>query len=269
MSCKNHPIFTTVILVAALLISSLSGCKKPEATERETIRVFSQLLPENDLFYSEDGGIWGYSNRVHGNEGEPEQRAAVRYGPVFLPETEDVGDTLRLHITGIRKTEPLGSSKQQAWWFLDYSIEQSDSKNKAAILSLQIRLDGKWYLLPSGGLTPESIPELPNSISLMKGRLYPEETEQIIPGHYRLVLIQDWRGNISLDVEEFDLLEKQDGYVIDHIQKPAELFKEKNVVPGKNVQRKDGSKWTMVEASPLEWWESALRTDTLEAETLG
>ena len=112
MSHKNHPIFATVILVAVLLISSLSGCKKPEATERETIRVFSQLLPENDLFYSEDGGIWGYSNRVHGNEGEPEQRAAVRYGPVFLPETEDVGDTLRLHITGIRKTEPLGSSNR-------------------------------------------------------------------------------------------------------------------------------------------------------------
>ena len=263
---KLCPFLLTIIIMLAL-IGVLSGCTKEEAPERETVRVFSRLLPENELFYSEDGGVWGLDHHENRREGGPERVAATRYGPVFLPETEDVDETLKLQITGIHSSTP-DYAKQPEWWYLDYTYEVTDKKPMTPTLYLQLQLDGKWYVLPYGGLTPEWTPEQPNSLSLMKGRLYPEETEQITPGHYRLVLLRDWRGDIAIDAVEFDLVETADGYAIDHIQKPADLFREETFVPEKNILRTDGSRWRMAEASRLEWWDfqpDTPRTDTLEA----
>ncbi len=249
------------ILMLFFLISA--GCKRAEAPEPETVRVFSLLLPENCLFTSEDGGVWGLDHRIRQDEGGPERVVAQRYGPVFLPATEDVGVTFSLQITGIRKVAMPDPADRPDWWFLDYTYEQADRKPKAITLSLQILLDGQWYLLPSGGLTPESVPDQPGSVSLMKGRLYPDQQEQIIPGHYRLVLLRDWRGEVSLDVKEFDLLETAEGFSIDHIRKPSTLFAEEIKTPGGRILREDGSAWSLAEAGALNDWGPA--ADILEA----
>ncbi len=252
------------LVFAAMLILFFTspGCKRAETTEPETVRVFSRLLSENSLFWSEDGGVWGLDHYEKQREGGSERVAAVRYGPVFLPETEDVSDTLKLHITGIHESTPI-SAKQPRWWYLDYTWEQTDKKPKAVSLSLQILLDGRWYVLPSGGPTPEWTPDQPNSLNLMKGRLYPEETEQITPGHYRLVLFRDWRGALSLDVEEFDLVETGDGYAVENIKKPSDLFTENAYVPGQSIRRQDGSGWRLAEAGARYPWDYL--TDVLEA----
>ena len=172
-------IYLTLSCAAILLLVLTSpGCKKAEAAEPETVRVFSRLLAENSLFRSEDGGVWWLVGHTRSGEGEPERVIAQRYGPVFLPETEDVGKTLKLQITGIHESTP-DHAKQPHWWYLDYTWEKADKKPKSVSLSLQIRLDGRWYTLPDSGLTPDQ----PDSMNLMKGRFYPEETEQITPGH--------------------------------------------------------------------------------------
>lgn len=266
MTRKLHPfLLVIVVTIMLMLIGVLSGCKKAKPVESETVRVFSLLLPENYLFYSEDGGIWCLDHTMRRAEGEAEQVVAQRYGPVFLPETEDVGKTLQLQITGIHKSDNTNSPD---WWFLDYSYEKADNKPKTLSLSLQLSLNGQWYVLPAGGSIPSFVSWEPNSINLMKGRLYPEEAEQIVPGHYRLVILRDWRGEIAFDVEEFDLIETADGYTIDHIQKPADLFGEEAHVPERSILRADGSRWRLAEASRLEWWDfqpDTPRTDTLEA----
>ena len=249
---------TIITIVGFLLI--LQGCKKVTISKQETVHVFSQLLPENYLFYSEDGGIWCLDHRERQSEGEPERLVVQRYGPVFLPETEDVGKTLTLQVTGIEKTVPSTSSANTDWWYLAYSYETENRPLASVALSLQIRLDGRWYLLPSGDILPRFRPGL---ISLMGGRLYPDEVEQIVPGHYRLVLFRDWRGEVSLDVEEFDLVETEDGYAIDNIQKPTELAAENAYIPQKNILRQDGSKWSMVSAGSQDFWN--MMTDTIEA----
>ena len=74
------------VLAVLALLPVLHGCRKADAAEPEAVRVFSQLLPENKLFYSEDGGIWCLDHRVRQNEGEPERLVVQRCGPVFLPE---------------------------------------------------------------------------------------------------------------------------------------------------------------------------------------
>ena len=255
------------ILIATLFVIffSMTSCKRTSISESETIRIFSLLIPENFLFYSEDGGIWCLDHMVRGADGEAEQVVAQRYGPVFLPETEDVGKTLQLHITGIHRSDNM---KFPDWWFLDYFYEKADNKPKTLSLSLQLSLNGQWYVLPVGGSIPSFVPWEPNSINLMKGRLYPEEAELIVPGHYRLVLLRDWRGEVALDVEEFDLVETVDGYAINNIHKPADLNAEEAYVPEKIIQREDGSHWRLAEASRLEWWDfqpDTPRTDTLEA----
>ena len=244
------------ILVSLLL---LQGCKKAAASEPEAVRVFSQLLPNNYLFYSEDGGIWCLDHRERQDEGEPERLVVQRYGPVFLPETGDVGDTLSLQITGIRRSEPPTSSENPDWWYLEYAYTVNNRELTAASLSLQIRLDGRWYVLPSGGFTPDQ----PGLINLMRGHLYPDEVEQIVPGHYRLVLYRDWRGEISLDVAEFDLVETEDGYAVDNIQKPSSLLTEEAWIPQKNILRQDGSGWLMAEADSQDFWDRM--TDIIEA----
>ena len=249
-----------VLLAAALLLAVLTGCAETGKTQTggEALRIFSRLLPENALFQSEDGGVWGLDHHEKQSEGAPERVAAVRYGPVFLPETEDVGETLQLWITGVHESTP-DHAKQERWWYLDYTWEQADKKPMAPTLSLQISLDGKWYTLPSGGMTPDQ----PDSLNLMKGRLYPEETEQITPGHYRLVLFRDWRGEIALDVEEFDLVETGDGYSVENIRKPESLFSESAYVPEKDIRRQDGSTWRLAEAGERYPWDRL--TDVLEA----
>ena len=254
-----------LLAFAAMLILLLasSGCKKAETPEPETVRVFSRLLAENSLFWSEDGGVWGLFGHLRHSEGEPELVAVQRYGPVFLPETEDVGRTLKLHITGIHESTP-DHAKQPHWWYLDYTWEKADKKPKSVSLSLQIKLDGQWYTLPHGGLTQEWDPNQPDSMNLMKGRLYPEETEQITPGHYRLVLFRDWRGVISLDAEEFDLVETGDGYAVENVRKPDDLFAEEAYVPGKSIRRQDGSAWRLSETAAFYFFGGIL-IDTLEA----
>ena len=256
-------VFMPLVFAAMLILFFASpGCKRAETTEPETVRVFSRLLPENSLFWSEDGGVWGLDHYEKQREDGSERVVAVRYGPVFLPETEDVGETLKLRITGIHESTP-DYAKQPRWWYLDYTWEQADKKPKAVSLSLQIRLDGHWYVLPSGGLTQEWDPEQPDSLNLMKGRLYPEETEQITPGHYRLVLFRDWRGEISLDAEEFDLAETGDGYAVENITKPSDLFTEDAYVPVKSIRRQDGSGWSLAEAGARYPWDRLV--DILEA----
>ncbi len=231
--------------------------------EGEAFRVFSRLLPENDLFLSEDGGVWGLVGHVRSGEGEPERILAQRYGPVFLPETEDVGKTLKLRITGVHASTP-DYAKQDRWWYLDYTWEKADKKPKTVSHFLQIQLEGKWYVLPSGGMTPEWTPDEPDSMNLMKGRLYPEETEQITPGHYRLVLFRDWRGAIALDAEEFDLVETGEGYRVENIRKPENLFSEEAYVPGKSIRRQDGSAWRLEETAAADF-PGGILIDTLEA----
>ena len=245
-------------LAMLVLLLALSGCRRAETPERETARVFSRLLPENTLFWSEDGGVWCLNAHLRDVEEGPERVSARRYGPVFLPETADVGETLQLHIQGIRESTP-DYAKQDRWWYLDYTYDKADKKPKALSLSLQILLDGRWYVLPSGGMTPDE----PGSLNLMKGRFYPEETEQIIPGHYRLVLFRDWRGEIALDAEEFDLLETEDGYSAENIRKAEALFAEEDCVPEKNILRQDGSRWRLSEAGEGYCWDCLM--DTLEA----
>lgn len=254
----NMLIYLTIITIIGFILI-LQGCKKAAVSEQETVRVFSQLLPENYLFYSEDGGIWCLDHRERQNDGEPGRLVVQRYGPVFLPDTEDIGDTLSLHITGITKSEPPTSSKNADWWYLDYTYEVDNRELAAATLSLQIKLDGRWYMLPSGGYTPDQ----PGQINLMRGHLYPDDVEQIIPGHYRLVLFRDWRGEVSLDVEEFDLVKTEDGYTIDHIQKLTTLSTEVAYIPQKNILRQDGSKWMMVNAGSQDFWN--MMSDTIEA----
>ncbi len=252
-------IYLTLSCAAILLLILTSpGCKRAESPEPETVRVFSRLLAENSLFRSEDGGVWGLDHYERRSEGEPERILAQRYGPVFLPETEDVGKTLKLRITGIHESTP-DHAKQPHWWYLDYTWEKADKKPKSVSLSLQLLLDGKWYILPSGGMTPDE----PDSMNLMKGRFYPEETEQITPGHYRLVLFRDWRGEIALDVEEFDLVETGEGYSVENLRKPESLFSEEAYVPGKNIRRQDGSAWRLAEAGERYPWDRL--TDVLEA----
>ena len=255
---KRRMLFSLTFTAMLLLLPALPGCKRAETPEPETVRVFSRLLSENALFRSGDGGVWGLDHHEKQSEGGPELVAAVRYGPVFLPETEDVSRTLKLHITGVHESTP-DYAKQPHWWYLDYTWEQADKKPKAVTLSLQIRLDGQWYVLPSGGLTPDQ----PDSMNLMKGRFYPEETEQITPGHYRLVLFRDWRGAISLDAEEFDLVETGEGYAVENVRKPDDLFAEETYVPGENIRRQDGSAWHMKEAGERYPWDYL--TDILEA----
>ncbi len=97
----------------------------------------------------------------------------------------------------------------------------------------------------------------------MKGRLYQNENERITPGHYRLVLLRDWRGEISLDVEEFDLLKTEDEYSIEYIHKPSDLFITDAKIPSGNIFRQDGSNWGIVKVGSLGFWHSM--TDTLEA----
>lgn len=247
------------VMAVLVLLPVLHGCRKADAAEPEAVRVFSQLLPENKLFYSEDGGIWCLDHRVRQNEGEPERLVVQRCGPVFLPETEDVGKTLSLHITGIEKAEPPASSENAEWWYLAYTYETENRELKAVSLSLQIRLDGRWYLLPSGGYTPDR----PGLINLMTGRLYPDQTEQIVPGHYRLVLFRDWRGEVSLDAEEFDLVETGDGYAVEGIQKLSALTPEEAYIPQKNILRQDGSGWSMAEAGSQAFWD--MMSDTIQA----
>ena len=259
-NCKNVNLLIILTFISILgFILILQGCKKATVSEQETVRVFSQLLPDNYLFYSEDGGIWCLDHRERQNESEQEQLVVQRYGPVFLPETEDIGDTLSLHITGITKSEPPTSSENSDWWYLSFDYEVENRELASASLSLQIKLDGKWYILPSGGYTPDQ----PGLINLMRGHLYPDEVEQIIPGHYRLVLLRDWRGEVSLDVEEFDLVETKDGYTINNIQKPSVLLKEEAYIPQKNILRQDGSKWSMVNAGSQDFWN--MMSDTIEA----
>ena len=253
---KRLPLAFAAMLI---LVLALPGCKKAKTPEPETVRVFSRLLSENTLFWSEDGGVWWLVGHVRSGEGEPELVAAQRYGPVFLPETEDVGQTLKLHITGIHESTP-DHAKQPHWWYLDYTWEKADKKPKSVSLSLQIKLDGRWYMLPYSGLTPDQ----PDSMNLMKGRFYPEETEQITPGHYRLVLFRDWRGAISLDVEEFDLVETGDGYAVENVRKPDDLFAEKAYVPDKSIRRQDGSLWRLSESAAVYFFGGIL-IDTLEA----
>ena len=255
---KKRMICGLIAMLGFLLI--FEGCKKADASERETVRVFSQLLPENYLFYSEDGGIWCLDHSVRQNEGEPERLVVQRFGPVSLPQTEDVGKTLSLHITGIEKEDSPTSSENSDWWYLAYTYEVENRELAAAALSLQIRLDGRWYVLPSGGLTPDQ----PGLINLMRGRLYPEQTEQIIPGHYRLVLFRDWRGEVSLDAEEFDLVEKDGVYSLENLNEASNLFSDKAAVPDKNILRVDGSSWKLVEAGSQEFWN--MMTDTIEAQ---
>ena len=253
-------IYLTLSCAAILLLILTSpGCKRAEPPEPETVRVFSRLLAENSLFRSEDGGVWWLVGHTRSGEGEPERVIAQRYGPVFLPETEDVGKTLKLRITGIHESTP-DHAKQPHWWYLDYTYEKADEKPKVLSVSLQIRLDGRWYTLPSGGMTPDE----PGSMNLMKGRFYPEETEQITPGHYRLVLFRDWRGAIALDVEEFDLVETGEGYSVENIRKPESLFSEEAYVPGKNIRRQDGSAWRLDETAAVYFFGGIL-IDTLEA----
>ena len=255
MKPLNRPFLRILPPLCILLFLAASGCRSSETTERETVSVFSRLLPENALFTSEDGGVWGLDHRERRAEGTAERVVAQRYGPVFLPETEDFGKTLSLHITGIRQstdTEPPG-------WYLDYTYEQADNNRKAVTLFLLIRLEGQWYLLPSGGYTPDQ----PGSMNLMKGRLYPDDTAQVIPGHYCLVLLRDWRGAVSMDAEEFELLETNDGFTIDKIQKPTDLFMGEVFVPDRGILREDGSSWCLVEAGASDLWNRV--TDILEA----
>ena len=250
-------------LIATLFVAffSMTSCKRTSISDSETIRIFSLLLPENFLFYSEDGGVWCLDHTVRVAEGEAEQVVAQRYGPVFLPKTEDVNKTLQLHITGIHRSD---NTEFPDWWFLEYTYEKADKNPKTLSLSLQLLLNGQWYVLPSGGSIPSFVPWEPNSINLMKGRLYPEETEQIVPGHYRLVLLRDWRGEIALDVEEFDLVKTEDGYDINHIRKPNAYFSEEAYIPQKNILREDGSNWNLVKADAFNYWD--FMTDTLEAQ---
>lgn len=255
---KKRMICGLIAMLGFLLI--FEGCKKADASERETVRVFSQLLPENYLFYSEDGGIWCLDHSVRQDEGEPERLVVQRFGPVYLPQTADVGKTLSLHITGIEKADPPASSENADWWYLAYTYEVENRELAAAALSLQIRLDGRWYVLPSGGLTPDQ----PGLINLMRGRLYPEQTEQIIPGHYRLVLFRDWRGEVSLDAEEFDLVEKDGEYSVENIKEASNLFAEKAAVPDRNILRADGSSWKLAEAGSQDFWD--MMSDTIEAQ---
>ena len=254
----NRLFFLTIVTIIGFVLI-LQGCKKTAVSEQETVRVFSQLLPENDLFYSEDGGIWCLDHRERQNDGEPERLVVQRYGPVFLPETEDVGDTLSLQITGIVRADPPASSEKSDWWYLACTYEAENRPLAAVSLSLQIELGGKWYILPSGGFTPDQ----PGLINLMRGHLYPDDVEQIIPGHYRLVLFRDWRGEAALDVEEFDLVKTEDGYTLDNIQKPTELSTENAYIPQKNILRQDGSKWSMVTAGSQDFWD--MMSDTIEA----
>ena len=255
---KGVLIFSLIAMLGALLV--LCGCKKAEAAEPESVRVFSQLLPENYLFYSEDGGIWCLDHSERQKEGEPERLVVQRYGPVFLPDTEDVGKTLSLEITGIERSDPPASAAKPDWWYLACTYEAENREQKSVSLSLQIQLDGKWYLLPSGGNTPDQ----PGLLNLMVGRLYPDQTEQIIPGHYRLVLYRDWRGEVSLDVEEFDLVETAEGYTIENIQKPSALLREEASIPQKSILRQDGSSWKLAEAGSQDFWDRM--TDTIEAQ---
>ena len=255
ISIYEAPRPVTEDAISALYTVAIAESAAPDP---ETVRVFSQLLPNNYLFYSEDGGIWCLDHRERQDEGEPERLVVQRYGPVFLPETEDVGDTLSLEITGIRRSEPPASSEKTDWWYLEYAYTVKNRELTAASLSLQIRLDGRWYVLPSGGFTPDE----PGLINLMRGRLYPDEAEQIVPGHYRLVLYRDWRGEVSLDAAEFDLVETADGYAVDRIQKLA-LLREEAYIPQKNILRQDGSGWLMAEAGSQDFWDRM--TDTIEA----
>ena len=238
-------------LAALLCAVTFSGGKRTaQAGEREAARVFAQLMRDNDLFWSEDGGVWGWRTRRRVGEGEPERFAAVRFGPVFLPETEDVGETLSLEITGIRKDPVRRTQQDRDWWYLDYSYEKVGKVTSSAGVQLQIRLDGQWYRLPYAGLTPAWDPGMPdNCISLMSGRFYPEQTEQIIPGHYRLVLyLRDHKGAWFLDVKEFDLMEIGAGFAVDNIRTPAGSYPEEVRVPETNIRREDGSAWRLVEA---------------------
>ena len=255
---KGVLIFSLIAMLGALLV--LCGCKKAEASEPETVRVFSQLLPENYLFYSEGGGIWCLDHSERQDEGEPERLVVQRYGPVYLPQTEDVGKTLSLNITGIEKADPPVSSESPQWWYLACTYEAENRKQTSVSLSLQIQLDGRWYLLPSGGNTPDQ----PGLLNLMAGRLYPDQTEQIVPGHYRLVLFRDWRGEVSLDVKEFDLIEKEGEYFLENIQTPANLFAEKAAVPDTIITRADGSSWKLAVAGSQDFWDRM--TDTIEAQ---
>ena len=248
--------FSFIAMLGFLLV--LQGCRKAVVSEPESVRVFSQLLPENYLFFSEDGGIWCLDHRERQNDGEPERLVVQRYGPVCLQKTEDIGKSLSLHITGLVKSDPPISTENSDWWYLGYTYEVGDKKLKSVSLSLQIQLDGRWYILPSSGLTPDQ----PDLINLMRGRLYPDQTEQIIPGHYRLVLLRNWRGDISLDVKEFDLTERGGEYYIESVQEPSNLFSEKTTVPDKNILRADGSSWRLVEAGSQDFWN--IMTDIIE-----
>ena len=260
---KHRPIlFPMALSVMLILLIPLTGCKKAEASEQEAVRVFSRLIRENELFYSEDGGIWWLTHRERKREGDPERVTAQRLGPVFLPESEDIGKTLSLKITGIRKYEHPENPKRPDWWYLDYTFEQTAKATSHPSLSLQIRLDGQWYLFPLS-----SLPNEPGSINLMKGKFYPEQTEQLVPGHYRLVLrLRDHKGMFSFDVLEFDLTETEEGYAIDGIQTPTDLYPEKAQIPEKNIRCEDGSRWRLTEAGELYLWDYVM-TDTLEAET--
>ena len=253
----EHRRLPALALAAALTLAALlcavtfsGGKQRPRAEGGEAVRAFKQLMAENDLFYSEDGGIWGWAAKVRVGEGEPERVAPVRFGPVFLPEAVDVGETLTLEITGIRKNLVPWTHQTRDWWYLEYSYEKVGKVTSYEGLDLHIRLDGQWYRLPYCGLTPAWSPDMPdNCISLMSGRWNYEYREQIIPGHYRLVLyLRDHKGAWYLDVKEFDLVETWEDFAIENIQTPAELYPEEVRVPEKNVRREDGSAWRLVEA---------------------
>ena len=269
----EHRRFPALALAAALTLAALlcavtfSGGKQAEkAGEREAVRIFTQFMRDNDLFWSEDGGVWGWRTKVRVGEGEPERFAAVRFGPVFLPETEDVGETLILEIKGIRKNLVPWPHQNRDWWYLDYACEQNGKVTSSVGQEVDIRLDGEWYRLPYIGQTPMWDPSMPDGcISLMSGVFYAEQTEQIFPGHYRLVAyLRDWKGRYSLDVREFDLLETAEGFSIKNIHEPAELYPEEARIPEKNIRREDGSAWRMVEADEYKL-HPYLMMDILEA----
>lgn len=251
--------FLAVILALSF---SLSGCKSAKTASQEKLQLYSALLykPTDGrfmLYSSEDGGLWSYCVRL---KDEPEKIRAYRWGPVFLPETDDVGKTFSLHITGIRKYVP---SPTKEWWYLDHSIDMPNlAHQKSYARLLLIELDGHWYWLPQdSGYSHDAYDPASDTISedgktvrclcsknLLAGET--SESQQVIPGHYRFLIFRQWNGKTALDVEEFDLLEIEDGYAIDNIRKPTseELFAQEAWIPSRNIRDLDGRAWHMSEA---------------------
>ena len=205
---KVFVIITVLVAIYAFTYSIIMNQKNVNVQEPLPAYEFTRnYMPDNQVFYSDDGGVWiyAYSDKRTGDT------ALYRLGPVELPETEDINDSIQVAIKGILRLD----EEKNEIWRLQYEIKVNDNLPKIVYRVLQVQIDERWYYVYDAVCTGKDSPG-PDELTLLLGGdgSNIDDRPKVQPGHYRLLCSRCFRGVWSLAVVEFDLKKTDDGYAL-------------------------------------------------------